>query len=307
MKKLIYILSIFVFSFFLNTLSYSQTTVSIRLGPSTGEDCLVASNFPDSAFPQHPDLAGLAGTVLGNYYAARSYFRFNLDEIPSNSIIIDAKLSLFANPNPSNNSHDGENKSYIRRVISPWEDNSTSFDHQPDFTHDDEVLLQQSTSPFQDYLNIDVKNIVKKMISDQDHNYGFMLALRLESLYRFINFASGDCADISKRPLLVITYNQPLSVNTEKTGLPDNYSISQNYPNPFNPTTRINFDIPFNGNVSINIYDINGREIKRLVNEYKSAGYYSVDFNAAEFSSGTYFYKITSGDYRETKTMIVVK
>jgi len=85
------------------------------------------------------------------------------------------------------------------------------------------------------------------------------------------------------------------------------YKLSQNYPNPFNPTTKINFAIPKSGFVTLKIYDILGREIKTLVNEIKQAGNYTVDFNASEFSSGVYFYRLEAGAFSETKRMLMIK
>jgi len=89
--------------------------------------------------------------------------------------------------------------------------------------------------------------------------------------------------------------------------IPSKYELSQNYPNPFNPTTKINFAIPKQGLVTMKIYDVLGREVRTLVNEVKQAGNYTVDFNAMEFASGVYFYKLTSGDFSDIKRMILVK
>ncbi len=89
--------------------------------------------------------------------------------------------------------------------------------------------------------------------------------------------------------------------------VPNKYELSQNYPNPFNPTTKINFAIPKQGLVTMKIYDVLGREVRTLVNEVKQAGNYTVDFNASEFASGVYFYKLTSGDFSDIKRMILVK
>ncbi|HAY34814.1 MAG TPA: peptidase S8, partial [Bacteroidetes bacterium] len=61
-----------------------------------------------------------------------------------------------------------------------------------------------------------------------------------------------------------------------------------NYPNPFNPTTKIDYDIPYDGKVSILLYDISGREVAKLVNEVKTAGYYTAVFNGADLASGMY-------------------
>lgn len=90
------------------------------------------------------------------------------------------------------------------------------------------------------------------------------------------------------------------------------YQMFQNYPNPFNPTTTIKFSIPANGFVSLKIYDMLGREIKDLVNNNMTAGFYSYDFNASDLSSGVYFYKIqVNGEkgvqYINTKRMVLVK
>lgn len=94
---------------------------------------------------------------------------------------------------------------------------------------------------------------------------------------------------------------------TSGNQIPKEYSLSQNYPNPFNPTTKINFALTKQGFVTLKIYDITGREIKTLVNEVKQAGYYSVDFNGSPLSSGVYFYRIQSGDFVQTKRMLMIK
>ncbi len=89
--------------------------------------------------------------------------------------------------------------------------------------------------------------------------------------------------------------------------LPKEYSLSQNYPNPFNPVTKINFALPKQGMVTLKIYDVLGREVRTLVNEVKSAGNFSVDFNASEFSSGVYFYKLESNGFSDIKRMMLIK
>jgi len=99
----------------------------------------------------------------------------------------------------------------------------------------------------------------------------------------------------------------PVGVGNENTTIPSVYSLSQNYPNPFNPVTKINFSIPKQGLVTMKIYDVLGREVKTLVNDIKMAGNYSVDFNASEFSSGVYFYRLESGSFSEVKRMMLIK
>ncbi len=85
------------------------------------------------------------------------------------------------------------------------------------------------------------------------------------------------------------------------------YLLEQNYPNPFNPSTTIRYAIPKDGMVTLKIYDILGREIKTLVNEYKTKGRYEVMFDASNLSSGLYIYEIISGDYKASKKMTLIK
>ena len=88
---------------------------------------------------------------------------------------------------------------------------------------------------------------------------------------------------------------------------PTSYTLAQNYPNPFNPVTKINFAIPKQNLVTIKVYDILGREVSTLVNEVKSPGTYSIDFDGSKYASGAYFYKIKAGDFTDTKKMMLIK
>ena len=89
--------------------------------------------------------------------------------------------------------------------------------------------------------------------------------------------------------------------------LPEYYYLGQNYPNPFNPTTRISYELPVSGLVTLKLFDILGREISTLINEEKSAGTYQVDFSPVGLSSGIYFYTLNSREYSKTKKMIIIK
>jgi photosystem II stability/assembly factor-like uncharacterized protein len=89
--------------------------------------------------------------------------------------------------------------------------------------------------------------------------------------------------------------------------IPENFKLYQNYPNPFNPETVIEFDIPKNGIYTIEIYDIIGRSICKLLNGYKETGKYKINYNAESLSSGTYFYVLSSSKFREVRKMILTK
>ncbi|MDQ3022587.1 MAG: T9SS type A sorting domain-containing protein [Bacteroidota bacterium] len=99
--------------------------------------------------------------------------------------------------------------------------------------------------------------------------------------------------------------------NEVNIGVPTKFDLSQNYPNPFNPSTKINYDLPFDGKVSIKIFDMAGKEVETLLNEVKAAGYYTLDFNASSLSSGIYFYTLSAEangqNFVSTKKMMLIK
>ena len=90
--------------------------------------------------------------------------------------------------------------------------------------------------------------------------------------------------------------------------IPSSYAMSQNYPNPFNPSTKIKYSIPLEGNVTLKIYNILGEEIRTLINnELKSAGEYTIDFNASNLPTGIYLYRLQAGDFVQVKKMMLLK
>ncbi len=99
----------------------------------------------------------------------------------------------------------------------------------------------------------------------------------------------------------------PLGVNDPNSGLPTEFSLSQNYPNPFNPSTVIKYSVPSQSFVTVKVFDLSGREIKTLVNETMSIGNYEITFSGEGLSSGVYFYKITAGNFVDTKKMVMIK
>ena len=101
-----------------------------------------------------------------------------------------------------------------------------------------------------------------------------------------------------------IHYSKEIEVHVE---IPKVMTLSQNHPNPFNPVTTINYELPQTGKVYLKAYNIIGEEIVTLVNEMQEAGRYAIQFDASQYSSGIYFYKLTSNNYTITKSMMLVK
>jgi hypothetical protein len=144
-----------------------------------------------------------------------------------------------------------------------------------------------------------------------------------------VNFASGDTTITVFNNAQVQNFNVTVSgeptsisfdpenwilktVNSVVTGvdddyLVDKYTLEQNFPNPFNPTTIIKFNLAKNGFTTLKLYDVLGNEITSIVNGMLEAGLHEIEFNASNLSSGTYFYTLTSGEYSESRKMILLK
>ncbi|MFN3693672.1 MAG: T9SS type A sorting domain-containing protein [Ignavibacterium sp.] len=108
-------------------------------------------------------------------------------------------------------------------------------------------------------------------------------------------------------PSLKIRFNPVTSVEYTNDVQPYNFELSQNFPNPFNPSTKISWQSPVNSWQTLKIYDLLGNEITTLVDEYRKAGRYEVEFNASKLSSGIYFYKLNAGSFTETKKMVLLR
>jgi hypothetical protein len=93
----------------------------------------------------------------------------------------------------------------------------------------------------------------------------------------------------------------------EQTTQPTDFILSQNFPNPFNPSTKISWQLPVGSQQTLKIYDVLGNEIMTLIDEYKPAGRYEIEFNASTLPSGVYFYQLKAGSFVKTKKMLLLK
>ena len=99
-----------------------------------------------------------------------------------------------------------------------------------------------------------------------------------------------------------MTYTPPAPTNPVNS-----YVLYQNYPNPFNPTTTIRYELPQDGIVTIEVFDILGQKVKTILNEYKRADRYEVTFNSAQLASGVYIYQLRVNDFITSKKMVLTK
>ena len=103
------------------------------------------------------------------------------------------------------------------------------------------------------------------------------------------------------------TLPTPVEDKLDRKGSINNFNLQQNYPNPFNPATEISFELPVYSNISLNVYDENGRKVQTLLNGTKPAGKYKEIFDGSGLASGIYFYKLTTKDFTDAKKMILLK
>jgi photosystem II stability/assembly factor-like uncharacterized protein len=135
----------------------------------------------------------------------------------------------------------------------------------------------------------------------------YNITTNINSIY-FVNTATGWAVGNSGAIFRTWTSGLPgINVQNISSEIPSSFSLQQNYPNPFNPTTNIKFAIPKNEFVKITVFDILGKELETLVNEQLQPGTYETNWNASNYPSGVYFYKLITKGFTETKKMFLIK
>jgi hypothetical protein len=176
--------------------------------------------MPDVNFGNDPDYEAMASTWNSLGFGSgilRGLLEFDLSPVPCGADIESATLSLFNNPDSSENegehsSLSGSNRAVLQRITEPWEEDIVTWDSQPQSTPINEVYLKQSTNPNQDYTEIDVTTLVQDMVDYPEESYGFLFKLSSEEHYRSMIFASSDHPDVRLRPQLKVffTFNEKI-------------------------------------------------------------------------------------------------
>ncbi len=173
---------------------------------------------------------------------------------------------------------------------------------------EDKVKLNWITETEVDNYGFDVE---RKVNNDEWNRLGFVAGngnTNTKKYYSFIDnsFSGGNVFYYRLKQIDTdgsFEYSKIVGVETN----PTSFSLSQNYPNPFNPLTTIRYSIPKGDAVVIEVFDMLGNEVSTLVNEEKEKGVYSVSFDASNFASGIYFYRLQTGNFVETKKMLLLK
>jgi len=202
-------------------------------------------------------------------------------------------------------------------VISYIDDPNDVYDSRKFSTDDRKTLNENLTKTFSSQVNKqsrEIKSLEERVTKNEATNgekkkYQEMRTLKEvvkarkpETIAVHVSMISDDLSRIIK------STGGEYSDKYEANILPTEFALHQNFPNPFNPATKISFDLPQDSRVNFIVYDLLGREVKRLVNnEFKVAGKYTYDFNGAPLSSGVYFYRIETEGFTNTKRLMLVK
>ncbi len=130
-------------------------------------------------------------------------------------------------------------------------------------------------------------------------SYDSLGSVNLELVKKVTQLNLGLAADLTGRITSIDQFRNPV--------IPEQFALMQNYPNPFNPVTTIEYSVPEPGNVQINVYDLLGKNVGRIINDYHDAGHYTVAFHGGDLPSGVYIYRLRSGTLNLSKKMMILK
>jgi hypothetical protein len=254
-----------------------------------------------------PEMGAAAWTCNAGGYPIcnfRSVFRYDLQAIPANARITNARLYLYAksdniNGNYGNPTYGSNNTALLQQVITPWTLAGTGWNNQPATTTDRQKQLPQSTSTRQNYV-VDVTDFVQYWITNPDKNYGMQLRMQTEQYYNSMIFHAGQAAD-SLKPRLEVCY----TVENTDTSLVEAKLYS-------NPTTGPLMAYVYTSNARtghVMLYDMQGnlkQVLKPSVFFYPGVNTISLQINRVRVPAGNYFVKILVGDKLKTFKILVL-
>jgi MoxR-like ATPase len=196
-------------------LSYSLPDEEVNLifqsDPSQVKDSVFSLLVPNNNYGSIEDIHLYAWTQSGKLNVNRVAIEFDLSSIPTDAKIHQALLSLYFNSTSRyNNSHQGDNAFYIQRIISPWQENTITWNTQPQATTINQVSVPTTTCGNQNLTKINVTNLVQDLIKDRQNSFGFLLKLQNETPYKILLLASNQHQNIDLRPQLEVNYSVQL-------------------------------------------------------------------------------------------------
>ncbi len=283
------------------TIVYSEINcITIQPDAEEGKDAVLhgLDSEVDKNFGENPQFIANAWTFSGREGIIRSVIDFDFSAIPNGAMINSAYLSLYAWDSTGgfeqHSTLSGSNACLLQRVVSEWSEEEVTWNTQPSTTPINEVLLPESNSSTQDYLDIDVLDLVKDMVENPSSSFGFLISLEDESYYRRMNFASSDHPNAALHPKLEICYS--LVLNSEPLG---NFDFNL-FPNPSKNLIHVNLEGSFDTKIFLTIFNSQGQLVKRIEN---AQAMNLIDVSA--FAPGLYYVHLQKDDVFLTKKFIV--
>lgn len=270
--------------------AFSQDTCIVtKRGTENGFDSYLTSFAANVNCVNHTDFGGVAWTCNSAPCYGRCVIQFYLPPVPTGYMYTSASLDLFSNPAPYSNGGQaamlGPNECVLQRITSPWVDNTVTWNNQPTTTATNQVLLPASTASVQDYLNIDMTNLIADIYSDLSQNYGFMISLTDETEYRNMIFASSEVTDSTKHPRLEICFSSTTGI---KPAVDNSASINfDNETNNLLISTRSHLSTS-----SIKLFTIDAKRVNVNLLNLLRIDNNKASINLNELSSGIYFVQV---------------
>jgi hypothetical protein len=301
MKKVIFTLILTVGSY----LGICQTTLILQPDSITGKDAMIWSKSGDTGTNKGNInyMGASAWTWNGVFGTQRMLVDFDLTAIPAGATITAAELSLYYFQH-SGFGFNGDNALYIKRITSPWDESTVTWDNKPSYTDTNEVSVPAFTMG-NSIENLDVTALVTDMVADQNNSHGFLVMLQTEATYRVFNAATSEHTDSSLHPKLVIHY-----YSNDVTGLKaseENELALTIFPNPYSDNSVLNFHLSDNKNLLIEMVNSEGKTIKTFANTNFSAGDHTIELNKenTRCPGGLYLIRVVSDNKVYSHKLII--
>ncbi len=282
----------------------TDTCLTLRPGASEGIDAFIhgLSSLSATNFGTNEQLCAAAWTFTPDPGVIRTLINFSLPGLPPNAVITTAELSLYAIDNENgfgyHSTLTGSNEAWVERVTSSWTESAVTWNNQPSTTTTNRVALPASQAPNEDYLDINVTQLVKDMYLDPQNSHGFMVKLQDENYFRRLNFCSSDHADSQKHPKLVVCYR----IGSAIEAAPESSVTISLFPNPTHGMVTLDIQgATTDDTYQMKIMNLNGQTVyTRQV--YNGENRLSVE----ALSSGVYMIQLrTPTGFFYTKRLVV--
>ena len=270
----------------ISTAMMSQSSIVLQPDAAAGKDARIFNMNALANFGSDPDFIATQLDYSGEPGTERSIIEFDLPFLPKEAVVTDARLSLFYNTESSTPGQLGDNAAVIRRLVEPWDENTVAWAQQPQYTNENEVFIPASSTPDQDYIDIDVTELVRDMYEFPNNSHGFILMLQNEEgVGKAMKFYSSDGPNPDERPRLVITYSTGVATHDIRVSP---LTVS---PNPFTNSLVLE---GFSGSYVVSISDINGKVL--LNQNIESVGDILAMNNLHSLAEGVYLIRAEGND-----------